>query len=827
MKNNLYLKFCILLLLSVPTLVYSQKNSVNKTLVKGILLDFSTSETIPYGTIRVYDDQNPDVIYKIVAADENGKFRFDIDKKGDYTMSAESVGKVKTNKEFSVGDSKVLDLGNILMLDDSKLLGEIVVTAQKPLVKVDLDKITYSIEDDPESKTNTAFDMLKKVPMVTVDGEDNIQLKGSSGYKIYMDGKPSTMIASNPKDVLKSMPASSIKNIEVITDPGSKYDAEGLAGIINIITNKQSAMGGYNARINTRVDMYGGYGLGGFLTMKKGKFGFTGNYNYYSFENPRIDTRSYTENRTNSDDKYLLQNGTQKYNGNGQYGSGEVSYEIDTLNLINVGFNRYHGSYKNKQYNKTTYENTFYDTTREYEQWTKGTGTYGATSVNVDYQRSSGRVKDRLFTASYRFNTSPNDWSSNNVINAIINSQDQLNDQYSDGQQKEHTFQIDYTTPFAKIHTFEAGVKYIIRLNESNSGYKFRANELEDWTVKESILDKFKHEQDIASAYLGYNVKLNKFGFKTGARYEYTDVKGKYPLDSKNDFGTDYSNLVPSATITYQLKPMQSFRLGYNIRILRPSIRQLNPFSNTTDSTDITTGNPKLDAVKSHTISLNYSYFNPKLNINSNLSYDFSDNNIEQITTFDNGIRTTTYENIGNNKRLGLYTYINWTPTTKIRITANLSGSYVDIKSNNEDGLSNNGFSANIYTNVAYTLPAKFRVNVYGGGRSKSISLQGEGGAYSFYGMSVSKDLMNDKLNLNLSASNFFQKAAKFKDKTVTPTMYMRTEADVKRTWINFSVAFKFGEMKEQIKKAKRTISNDDSISNSSGSTQSGQQGAS
>ena len=257
-------------------------------------------------------------------------------------MNIQYLGKDPLSRSFTIKNENLLDFGKVLLKNSKTTLSEVVVSAQRPLVKVDLDKITYSLEDDPDSKTSTLMDMLKKVPMITVDAEDKIELKGSSSYKIYMDGKPSSMLANNPKDILKSMPASSIKNIEVITDPGPKYDAEGLAGIINIITNKQSSLGGYTATVNSRVDTRGGYGLGAFLTMKKGKIGFTGNYNYYNYKSPWADgAHSSRENFQSENRRFMESSGRSKFTGDGQYGGGELSYEIDTLNLINIGFDKY------------------------------------------------------------------------------------------------------------------------------------------------------------------------------------------------------------------------------------------------------------------------------------------------------------------------------------------------------------------------------------------------------------------------------------------------------------------------------------------------------
>ena len=275
MNVRILLTFLSLL---ISSLAFSQSSPLINVQIKGVVTDSLTNETVPYATVKLLGKANPRSPLKAVAADDNGNFQFSMNKKGEYLLTVEYIGKKTLVKPVVVGDAKIVDLGTIYMSDNENALSEVVVSAQKPLVKVDLDKIVYSMESDPESTTNNLLEMLKKVPMVTVDGEDNVQLKGSTNFKIYLNGKPSNMISNNPKEVLRSMPANTVKDIQVITDPGAKYDAEGVAGIINIITN--TSMGGYTATLNGRVDSQGGYGLGAYWTMKYGKVGFTGNYNY-------------------------------------------------------------------------------------------------------------------------------------------------------------------------------------------------------------------------------------------------------------------------------------------------------------------------------------------------------------------------------------------------------------------------------------------------------------------------------------------------------------------------------------------------------------------
>ncbi|WP_029904195.1 TonB-dependent receptor domain-containing protein [Prevotella sp. 10(H)] len=829
------MKFRLLLiaLLALTASFASAQTNANATVVnvqiKGQLVDSVTNETIPYATIKITEKDNPAKLIKAVASDDNGKFQVSMNKKGEYLFIAEYIGKQTITKPIEIGNTKTLDLGTISMPDNAQALSEVVISAQKPLVKVDLDKITYSMEDDPEAKTNNVLDMLKKVPMVTVDGEENIQLKGSSNYKIYLNGKPSNMITSNPKDVLRSMPASSIKDIEVITDPGAKYDAEGVAGIINIITQKNTSMGGYTATLNGRVDDLGGFGGGAYVQMKYGKIGFTGGYNYHQYRRPRGTSNRFTEEYANNDNRYLHEDGFSKNKGNGQYGNGELSFEIDTLNLINVGFNRYFGEGNSNSELISEMLNANRDTQYKYARNSHSKFNYGGTDVNVDYQRTF-KKKDQLLTASYRFSQSPNDSESDNIINPITGTPPwtaETNNQYSDADMKEHTFQADFVTPFGKVHNLEAGVKYIIRINQSNSGYDF-INADGEWVNKPQIYDEFKHEQDIVAAYGGYSAKFKKWGLKTGLRYEATWLEAKFPKDIDRNFKNDYSNLVPSATITYQLKPSQNIRLGYNMRIQRPGIYQLNPYEDTSNPNNIRVGNSELDAVKNHNISLNFGSFSQNLNFNANLSYDFEDNGIENITIRENGISTTTYQNIGERKNLGLSGYINWSPNDKIRVYSNMSGRYVDIKSSTDPitnkRMTNSGFSGNIVAGGQYSFPQNFKAYVNTGYFSPWIMLQGEGSSFFFHSVSFSKGFLKDRLQIRAYAQNPFKKDNEFKNITQTDTFYSESRNSNRMRNFGIGISFRFGEMKAQIKKAQRSIRNDDSMGGGQGGDQGGQQ---
>ncbi|MDD4405864.1 MAG: hypothetical protein PHO36_13995, partial [Parabacteroides sp.] len=366
--------------------------------IKGQVIDSITNETVPYATLSISLSQSPQKAEKLLACDIDGKFEAEMKVPGTYIITMQSLGKVTSKTSFTLSEEKKkLDLGKLFMMEDNKRLGEVTVTAQKPLVKVEVDKITYNLDEDPEAVTSNTLEMLRKVPMVTVDGEDKIQLKGSTNFKIYMNGKPSNLISNNPGDVLKSMPANSVKNIEVITEPGAKYDAEGVGGIINIIT--KSSMQGYTGTVRANANTLGSVGGGAYVSAKVGKLGITGNFNYNYRNSPYNDFNSYRENFTSKEMKYLTQDGRSKNKGPMQYGYLELSYEIDTLNLLSLSANRFNGKSNNISETDEIMRNEGLETIYQFRRNSNSRNTFGGTEVNLDFQHSTSR-KDELLTFS-------------------------------------------------------------------------------------------------------------------------------------------------------------------------------------------------------------------------------------------------------------------------------------------------------------------------------------------------------------------------------------------------------------------------------------------
>ena len=820
----------LLIMLVISSLVAAQ-NAAPPFQIKGVLLDSLTQEGEPYATIKIVKKEAPAHALKMLVTDMKGKFQEKVPGTGDFVMTISSIGRNTIVKDFTVkAGEKVVDFGTLYITDASNELGQVEVVAQKPLVKADIDKIEYNVQDDPDSKSNSVLEMLRKVPLVTVDGEDNIKVNGSSSFKVYVNGKPNNMMSNNPTEVLKSMPANSIKHIEVITNPGPKYDAEGVGGILNIVT-VGSGLEGYTATFSGNVSNMGAGG-GLFGTVKSGKLTVSARYNYNYNDRPRSysggNRRTVGDVTEGSSD--LDYDGSSKGYGNFQSGSMEASYEIDTLRLVSMSFGLWGGGNNSKSINNTfaTAPGTG-DELYRYASDSRSKSSWYSIDGGVDYQRMFP-VKDRMFTLSYKINTSPqssDSYSTYNDMHAATDWEDflrRLYDLNNDGSQNttEHTFQADYTTPIGKIHTLEAGAKYILRDNSSEDDrYERQIGTTGDYVLDEEHSSHYKHQNDILAAYMGYGLRVKKISGRLGVRYEHTKQEVKYLLGRGDDFNKNFDDVVPSASIGYKLTDMSNLRFGYNMRIYRPGIWYLNPYLNDSNPTNISQGNSHLDSEKSHSFNLSYSNFTQKFNINLSARYSFTNNSIEQVTeqvkdTEIAGLQNptgkevlySTYQNIGKSRNASLSGYVNWNATSNTRIYANLYGNYTYMEGAN--GLKNDGWNLFAYGGAQQSLPHDWRISLNIYGQTPWIMLQGKGSSFFDYGLSVNKSFLNKRLTLSAFASNFFKKY-------MSPTSSLEGIGFTQDSWNRYtrqrfgvSVSYRIGEFKASVKKAARTISNDD-----------------
>ena len=763
-----------------------------QTTVKGVLMDETLGESEPFATVRVFKAGKKDKPVAMFLTKEDGQFSQEVKGKGNFDIVFSSVGKEDLKKSVTLENSGDLDLGTLYMKENATMLKGVEVIAQKPLVKMDVDKMSYNVAEDEDSKSNTVLDMLRKVPMVTVDGQDNISVNGSSSFKVYVDGMPNAMFSSNPSMVFKSMPATAVKNIEVLTNPGAKYDAEGATGVLNIVMNKMDpqaaqSMNGYNGTIR----LNGGnrqLGAGAFLSGQQGKLSYSTNVmtSYVTPGNTTTETRQIQDNGASQ-----IQTTENDVKVPVTMGSLTLGYQIDDKSVLNLTAQVNTLTMKSKGTALTLmggYGNDF-----SFDGTTDMKNSRSSFSGSLDYQHFFNKEHTHSLGLTYQLDYSPattemtyNFGTSSEFID--------LTNRYSDNDDKttNHIFQLDYTMPLGTGQTLSFGSK--LQFHDATSDAKYYLKDVYD----PSSSSEYEYQSSILAGYGEYAGNFNKIGIKAGLRYEHTWQDVAYHLGNGDDFKKNYGSLVPTASLQYNLGMGSNLGLTYNMRISRPGITYLNPYVDKTDPIALTYGNPELDVEKNHNISLVYNMFTAKLMINLNLHHNFVDNAISQYSFYDtNNLLNNTYGNVVKRHQTGLSGYVNYLLAKDTRIFFNGGLNYTDLRS---DALtqSNNGWTANAMVGLQQTLPLDLKLSLFAITSTKSYTLQGWTGGFNLLSTSLSKSLLKDKLNLSVSGSLGLNKNGNInidsESRGKNFTSY--TIAKVPISGVTFTVSYTFGNSK-------------------------------
>ena len=776
-----------------------------QTTVKGLLMDETLGESEPFATVRVFKAGKTEKPVAMFLTDENGQFSQEVKGKGRFDIVFSSIGKEDLKKTVELEGKGILNLDTLYIKENATMLKGVEIVAQKPLVKMDVDKMSYNVAEDEDSKSYTVLDMLRKVPMVTVDGQDNITVNGSSSFKVYVDGLPNVMFSSNPSMVFKSMPATAVKSIEVVTNPGAKYDAEGAAGILNIVMNKQNpqaaqSMNGYNGTVRASV---GNKQLGGsvFINGQQGKLSYSANV-MTSYNKPGNTTTETEQIQDNGATQLLTSENDLKTPFT--MGNLTLGYQIDSMSVLNLTAQVNSMNIKTTGTSLTTlsgYGNNFsYGSTTELKN--KRTSFSGS----LDYQRFFNQDHTKSLALTYQLNYSPAKTEMTNNFNSTSDYID-LTDRYSDSKNNttSHTFQVDYTTPIGKGQTLSLGGK--LQLHDATADSKYYLKGVYDPTSSSD----YEYKNSILAGYGEYAGNFNKLGVKAGLRYEFTWQDVEYHLGNGEDFKKTYGNLVPTASLQYTLSQSSNLGLTYNMRISRPGISYLNPYVDKSNPIALTYGNPELDVEKSHNFSLVYNLFNPKLMVNLNLHHNFMDNAIAQYSFYDsNNLLNTTYGNVVKSHQTGLSGYVNYLVTKNTRLFFNGGLNYTDMRS---DVLaqSNSGWTANAMIGLQQTLPWDLKLSAFAITSTKSYSLQGWNGGFNLLTGSLSKSLLKDKLTLSVSGVVGLNKGGKLNIESYSSGKDFTSHTNVKVPiyGVTFTVSYTFGNSKIRAKQHTNRVQDD------------------
>lgn len=819
-----HLLLCVIVSLILPLAVVGQRADGGCS-VNGVVVDSLSAEPVVYATVLVYGAGGGGEPVRSVLTDDDGRFDTGLPGEGGYRLTVSMLGKVTAVRDFTARGRT--DLGTLCLADDVETLDEVAVTAKKPLVRVEAGKIAYSVEDDPQAASSTASEMLRKVPMLSVDGDGNVSLAGSKNFKVYVNGRPNTMMSNNAKEVLKSMPASTIKKVEVITHPGAKYDAEGVGGIINIVTTG-AALEGYNVSLAGAYTNNNGYQAHGYGTVKVGRLSLAANYGYARYNSWPVSLRSELDYLSPSPvAKATVVSDNTNVEAKAQFATLEASFEIDSLNLLSLTGNYY-----------DVRQDVFMDAWSDARDvaggklYGYGLGTmtknrYGSGNLSFDYQHLSPRREGETFVFSYRMDNTPIDADNMTRVFATENYTPYEQWQTSDGRSLENTFQADYTLPLDTMHTLNVGAKYIYRINDShNTDYRRRTSG-DEW-AETGLMGSGDnlHRQHVLGIYGEYGLKYKQFGLRLGLRYEYTRQSVAFDDFRDKDFGASFSDVVPSLLLSYTVGGKHSLSLGYDMRISRPGISYLNPFRNSGQTPlYVEYGNPDLDTERYNVVTLNYSYFAQDITVGAELRYTQTGNGITHYSFVDGGgVVNSTYANIGISHIPHLTFFANWNIGGSTRINCNAGFGYERMRTNGNAAASgitawdNDGWAFHANGGVEQNLPWRLTLTVNAGANREGISLYSMARpVYYWYGLSLQrKFLKDDRLTLQVSASTFAPKYDEYRYSSRATDCISTNIQRMRMMQYAVSLTYTFGELKAKVKKTSKSIQNTDVVGGAS-----------
>ena len=690
----------------------------------------------------------------------------------------------------------------------SKELDGIVVKAQRQLIKQEIDRIGYDVQADEESRTQTVMDMLRKVPMVTVDGQDNILVKGNSNFKVYKNGHLDPSLTKNAKEVLKSMPASMVKRIEVITDPGAREDAEGVDAILNIVMVDGSKLAGVTGVVSATYTSLRHPNFYTSLTGQMGKMLLSVDYGYGGMSSKETENSSDVERTFLATGNRLHATSDGTNPGSIHYGNLNASYDIDSLNLLSASFGGYF--YKlNVQGNGQT---TLYDAAGiplygfGNHYWMPG---YSHQSWNgrLDYEHKTRREGERL-TLSYMLALTRQHTDQENEYTDLVNAPFPYDWSLQKERERftEHTLQADWLRPLGKGHQLEVGAKYIDRNNNSHNTQDFRGS-------MPATDNPFEHTTRVLGLYADYIYNAKKWSARAGLRYEYSYMQGSYPDGKGETFAHRLGDWVPQASLKYQLTDAQSLKLNFTTSINRPGISYLNPAVVTSPSI-VQQGNPGL--VSSHTqrLSLIYMYVGKRLTLQLAPGFVYTNGGITSIQSAQGDVRYLTYDNVQRYRRAIFEQYVQWRPFDGTTLVLNNTLRYEHYENPNL-GYLNTGWSDNYYVNLTQQLPwrLRFTFGAYGKiGHNPTDAYYMQHSWHGCYASVQRSFLKDDRLTVRLGANDPFDKYYTYHHSAVNGDF-----RDFSTNWnrgrsFSLSLTYRFGSLKASVKKAEHSIENDDVV---------------
>ncbi len=808
MRSTITLLFCF-----VSLLTFAQPSTPGSPVdrdykVTGIVLEKGTDLPLEYAAVS-FIDANGQVVAGGIT-DMEGKYDIKVPA-GTYTVQYDFISFKQIKLSNQVID-KNTNLPPVYLELDSESLDEVVVRAETTEVQIRLDKKIYNIGKDLTTSGATVSDALNNVPSVTVDVEGNIALRGNENVRILINGRPSAIAGFGSTDALRQLPAEAIERVEVITSPSARYDAEGTAGILNIVLRKEKTLG-LNGSIITNFGYPWSAGINGNVNLRTNKFNIFNTTGFRYRESPGnaiFENRYLSQNRENP-----FVNESRDYDRVGRNFNSNLGIEYfltENSSLTASGFVRI-GNDDDLTTNVTDEFNmnsALAITTIREELETEDDKNY---QLALNYRNQFDKNGHEL-TADFQYEVSDETESADILEFITFPSRMDLPTEIvtTIEDQTEYLAQVDYVLPIGENAQFEAG--YRGNFQETITDFTVMDEVLGtgNFVRNDSLSNIFDFQQNVNALYTQYGNKFGKFSFLLGLRLESTELKGEVTAEDISttnnldlNFDEDYLGLFPTLNLIYELNDRENITLGYNRRINRPRHWFLNPFPSRSSEANVFQGNPGLDPAYASAYDLGYLKRWDKITLTTSIYYQYETDSFERIQE-DTGeltpngipiIRTLPI-NLSTNERIGFEAGILYNPARWLRLNSsfNLFRFSTEGEFNGVDyGAENTSWFARASAKVS--LPAKidWQTNAFYRGPTNNAQTESEG--ILSINVAMSKDLFNENATVAFNVSDLFN-SRKRMSRTETETFISESEFQWRQRSFNLSFTYRFNQKKQR-----------------------------
>lgn len=793
------LRLLLLVLLFTSTILFAQKpkkQSRPKVQVTGKVIDKVSKQGLEYSTLVFKPLKGKRITGGIT--DSKGYFNIEVPV-GMYSISVEFLSfKTKILPDQKI--AKNLDLGTIILEEDRESLGEIEIIAEKSTVEIRLDKKIYNVGKDMTIKGGTASDVLENVPSVTVDVEGTVSLRGNESVRILIDGKPSGLVGLSGTDVLRQLPAEAIQKVEVITSPSARYDAEGTAGIINIILRKRKILG-FNASTTLSTGIPDNHGIAANINYRANKFNIFTNLGY-SYRN--APGNAYFKNYNKISNLTLheeIRDYQRKRNGfNSNVG---IEYYLTDKASVTGSF-----LYRNS-IGVTTIDNNSYkfDTAGILEAESFRQELEDEVDNIVEYALNFTQKfnsSDHILTIDAKFQDSFESENSFITDTAVIPLNSTVLSEKIESLAKEQDLLLkaDYVLPIGENQQFEAG--YQSQLKKLNTDYTLQIDTTgSGFELDDGQTNRMDFNENVHAVYTQYGNKFGKFSILAGLRAELTDIEFRV-AGMDLDFDKNYVKLFPTLNVSYELKESESITLGYNRRIRRPRSWQVNPFPSRSSATNIFQGNPDLDPIFSDGIDLGYFKKWDKVTFNTSVYYRHS-NNAFQFVREDSGevtengipIIISSPINLNKRERVGMEFSLNYKAFKSLRFSNSFN--FYSFKTQGthngiDYGTKNVSWSNRFNSRIKLFKEIDFQATIfYRGPRETAVSKRE---SILMANVAMSKDIFKDKGTIAFTVSDLFN-SRKRKMETYFNDFTSYSEFQWRQRQFKLSFTYRFNQKKK------------------------------